>query len=324
MFAHAPRRSSWWISRVAFVCLFLTGASSARASQLLVSSAGNNSILRYDGSTGAFLGIFASGGLLDVPLGLTIGPDGNVYVLSSGNGKILVYDTAGTFVRTFAAGAELDRPVFGAFGPDGNLYVSNDGNNERVFRYDGTTGAFLGTFASDREISGIFGLTFGPDGNLYVSSYLNTEILRFDGTTGAFLGVFAFLSDIVPLDLKFGPNGNLYVAGDSLVERFQGTTGTFLGRSPNLPGSFAGLSFGPDGLLYVSSYESNIIVRYDPSTLTPLGTFASGGGLDTPVGLVFVSTPLEAPEPASLVLVTIGLVTTSVKRRYRLARSPTR
>ena len=65
-------------------------------------------VLRYDGSTGAFLGAFVSAGSggLDDPTGLAFGPDGNLYV-----------------------GSFFDRV-------------------DQVLRYDGATGAFLDAFVS--------------------------------------------------------------------------------------------------------------------------------------------------------------------------------
>jgi hypothetical protein len=50
---------------------------------LLVTSRGNDSILRYDATTGAFIDVFVasgSGGLAGVDLGIARGPDGNIYV----------------------------------------------------------------------------------------------------------------------------------------------------------------------------------------------------------------------------------------------------
>jgi hypothetical protein len=44
------------------------------AADLLVSSQDISQVLRYEGSTGAFIDIFASGGGLSVPEGLTFGP----------------------------------------------------------------------------------------------------------------------------------------------------------------------------------------------------------------------------------------------------------
>jgi DNA-binding beta-propeller fold protein YncE len=153
---------------------------------LYVCAADSSSIFRYDGTTGAFKGVFVpsgSGGLT-TPQGLAFGPDGNLYV-ASGNffagtpfppGSILRYEgpagpNPGTFLGTFipAGSGGLSTPGGLLFGPDGkndgklDLYVASavisNGSNERVdfvaapgssevLRYDGTTGAFIDTFVS--------------------------------------------------------------------------------------------------------------------------------------------------------------------------------
>jgi outer membrane protein assembly factor BamB len=108
---------------------------------LLVGSDFTDSILRYDETTGAFLGVFASGGGLDGPIGLVLGPDGNLYV-TSGDGSVLRYSgTTGAFIDAFVPSGSggLDAPQDLVFGPDGNLYVTS-GNSGNVLRYNGTTG----------------------------------------------------------------------------------------------------------------------------------------------------------------------------------------
>lgn len=59
---------------------------------LYVSSWGSNSILKFDGTTGAPLGTFASGGGLSGALDLRIGAGGDYYVNSFNTGNIKRYD----------------------------------------------------------------------------------------------------------------------------------------------------------------------------------------------------------------------------------------
>ena len=61
---------------------------------IYVASAGNNSVLRYSGTTGAFLSTFVSSGSggLSSPDGVAFGPDGNFYVASEGADSILKYN----------------------------------------------------------------------------------------------------------------------------------------------------------------------------------------------------------------------------------------
>ena len=82
---------------------------------------------------------------------------------------------------------------------------------------------------------------------LLVSNGDTDTILSFDASTGAFLGTFA--------------------SGGGLDDP-------------------EGLTFGPDGNLYVTSRTNNVL-RYSGTTGAFLDVFASGGGLEDPAGLVF-------------------------------------
>jgi len=276
-----------------------------------------NSILRYDQTTGAPLGVFASGGEIDGPLGLTVGPDHNLYVASGDPrapgqgefGRILRYNGAtGAFMDVFASGGGLNGPINSVFGPDGNLYISSS-NSSQVLRYDGTTGAFIDVFASGGGLSYPRGLTFGSDGNLYVVSYSTSQVLRYDGTTGAFLGTFVQSGSgglYTPSDLAFGPDGNLYVTGGTFptpgVFRYDGTTGSFINQFAVIErGSPLDMAFGPDGNLYVVTGGASFgVVRFNGKTGAFIDNFVpdGSGGLSNPFGLAFLPPPPPPPPPA--------------------------
>lgn len=111
-------------------------------------------VRRYGLQQGTELGAFvrAGSGGLDSdggPADLVFGPDGNLYVTSSGSDHILRYNgTGGAFLDVFAKPFEdgCNDPVGLAFGPhDGHLYVTCRSSHS-VVRYDGQSGAFLGEF----------------------------------------------------------------------------------------------------------------------------------------------------------------------------------
>ncbi|HEY9296322.1 MAG TPA: hypothetical protein VIQ31_08120, partial [Phormidium sp.] len=161
--------------------------------------------------------------------------------------------------------------------PETFLVANTRGNN--VVRFDAQTGSFLGEFISAGS-GGLFApdnIILGPDGNndrisdIYISSgnkpATSTEIgasgiLRFDGRSGAF------------------------------IDRF-------VGDNPNTPnidetGGLLrpyGAAFGPDGKLYVSSFLTDQILRYDGTTGQLIDVFAIGnqqpGGLNGPNGMIF-------------------------------------
>jgi DNA-binding beta-propeller fold protein YncE len=139
---------------------------------LYVVSTGTDSVLRYDGTTGEFLGAFVasgSGGLVG-PATMTFGPNGDLYVANLYSSDLSVKrfegpseSTPGAFVETFvpAGSGGLRAPAGLIFGPDGNddgqldLYLAevdvHSFNKASVKRYDGVTGEFIDTFVPQRS-----------------------------------------------------------------------------------------------------------------------------------------------------------------------------
>lgn len=272
--------------RSSLLFLFAAATSTAgQASTLLVTDRNGDRVLNYDLATGALIGTFAGVGL-DNPVGLTFGPDGDLFVVSALDDAVQRYDgTSGAFLGTFASvddGRQLN------FGPDGNLYVASAPTNS-ILRFDGVSGAPLGTFASGGGINGPTSFTFGPDGNLYVGSVLNDRIKRFDGTTGAFLGNFVTTNLDGPHDLSFGPDGHLYVTNAFMtrIQRFDGVSGAFLG-SFVVDGRLSaalGLSWDDEGNLLVVNQQRNEVLRYDGTTGAFLGALVAPGtgGISAPL-----------------------------------------
>ena len=90
----------------ALLILCLSLASFANAQCMFFSSYGNNSVIEYDATTGAFIRTFVpsgSGGLAS-PDGILFGQDHNLYVANSDNGppEVLRYNgQTGVFLGVF-------------------------------------------------------------------------------------------------------------------------------------------------------------------------------------------------------------------------------
>lgn len=132
-----PSRLVFGPDGMAYVCSTATTLESSTA----------NSVLRYDGATGA-------------PAGVS-GLPGDAVFVSPGSGG-------------------LDGPVAMVFRPDGYLYVTS-WRNDSVFRYQASTGAFAGTVvpAGSAGLDVPIDLLFEPDGNFLVTSGDTNQVLRF-------------------------------------------------------------------------------------------------------------------------------------------------
>jgi DNA-binding beta-propeller fold protein YncE len=154
---------------------------------LFVASFETDQVLRFDGLSGAYEGVFVaagSGGLNGPDAGTKFGSDGNLYVPSFWNDRILRYDPAGAFLDEFVSFREgtLRQPR-DLVEHEGVWYVASS-FNDRVLRYaaDGTP---LGIFTT---INQPYSLAFNRyDGDLYVVSLANNAVRRFAGRSGAFV-----------------------------------------------------------------------------------------------------------------------------------------
>jgi len=303
---------------------FVVAAALVRAQPyVVVSSDFSDSVPMYD-TSGNFVRNFveSGGGGLDSPQGITVGPDGNVYVSSAVNDKVLKYDgRTGAFLGAFVDGGRLDRPWYLTFGPDGNLYVSSSATNQ-VLCYDGTSGAFVRVAAQDFFLGAPDGISFAADGTMLVSKFpaLDSRVMRFNPQTGA------FIENVVDepglsgaLEHRLSPDGTrIFVSsfGSNQVREYDVATGAFVrnfinGAPMNGP---VGQLVAPDGTLLVSSWNNSSIFRYDAQTGALLGTFTQGGPLNHPNNMAI----LNVPEPAGLaVVLSLSFACASARWRRR-------
>jgi len=242
---------------------FLIGASALAqdAGDLWVVGFSSSNAVLFDGVTGAPTGIVASGGGLSGAHSVTVGPDANLYVTSFNNGRVIRFDgQTGAFIDRFVWNdpAVPGNETGGLVSPadvvfdGGFMYVASLGN-DRVLRYNGATGAFIDVFVWDDPATGAIDesggldetefLNFAPNGMLYIASGGTDEVLRFDGSTGAFIDKLVFDDPGTVPDESAGLN------------------------NPH------GFAFGPGGDLFISSFLTNQVLRFDGTTGLPVSAF---------------------------------------------------
>ena len=168
-----------------------TGLTFGPDGHLYTCSQTTSSVLKFDGTTGAPMGIFVAPGTasLTSPLDLVFGPNGNLFVVSSNN-RILQFDgVTGAFINLFIDSLTLNGPRSLVFRPSGEVLVTNrTGNN--VNRY-GPTGAYLGKFNDEYNLQQPGGIALGPNGNVYVASQNNpVRIIEYHVESGRYIRSF--------------------------------------------------------------------------------------------------------------------------------------
>ena len=182
------------------------------------------------------------------PTGVTVGPDGNIYVADTHYNRVMVFDRAGKLVRQwgkFGTGpGEFIYPTDIAFAPDGRIFVSEYGGNDRVSIFD-TAGKFLGSFGS-----------FGPD-------------------RGQFQRPAAICVDAKQSRLYVADACNHRLA----VYNLDGKLETYIGSIGTGPGQFRypySVALMPDGTLLVCEFGNNRLQILSPDGAS-LGLFGEAG-----------------------------------------------
>jgi sugar lactone lactonase YvrE len=250
--------------------------------ELYVASADTDEILRYDGSTGAFLDVFVSQGSggLNAPADLEFAPDGNLYVSTLENvspeiGKVLRYDGhTGAFLQEIANGLN---GALGLSWNDDALYISTQFANQ-VLKYD-SSGLNVFVPAGSGGLDGPRHALFGTDANgdarqdLYVASQNTRQVLRYDGVTGNFIDVFATM-DAPAAWIEFGPDGDLYAVSqqfigsswDIRISRFDTATRQVLDVISSGQANWA-IMIDSQNIVYNPNIIDQSVYRYGPSSL---------------------------------------------------------
>ncbi|MBX2822948.1 MAG: T9SS type A sorting domain-containing protein, partial [Rhodothermaceae bacterium] len=233
--------------------------------------------------------------------GMTLGPDGQLYVGSFLSHEVLRFDgETGEFIDAFVVEntGGIRYPYTLLFGPNNNLYVGHQ--SSIVLQFDGDSGHFMDHFAaiSTSEDSNVtfWVIAFGPDGLLYAYDNSSSIVHRFHGRTGDRLDSFITLENgnlNGPFGIAFAPDGALFVTGflwNNLIRVApSGAINTrFFRCCTNWPRSPFDIVFDDRNRVYVSSFEQDKVVRFDALTGAMLDEYIipGSGGLDGASGMV--------------------------------------
>ena len=204
----------------------LPGVTFYDQESILVSDAFNNSIKMFT-IQGQHVRTIDRGSTPFKPWGITISPDGHIYVCDADNHCVCVFDVNGKFLFSFGSygsGNEcFNFPKDLCFASDGFLYIT-DINNSRICVYD-EDGKFIRKFTTAYRPRCINATDCG---HLIVSSFRSDDISL-------------FMSGKVMI----------YTTGGGLVHVF-GEHGSEIGQ-------FNGVSVASDGLIYIADYDNHRI-----------------------------------------------------------------
>jgi hypothetical protein len=275
----------------------------------------DSAVYEFSPSSGALLQTLVapnSQAVLSGPAGLAVGADGNLYMSSQNNDSIVEYNVRTHSLSTFIPASVLDpiatangdarfAPAGLAFGPDGNLYVSLNGGQQATsggavvrfgITHSGGALAYAGTHTTVatglvQPTELVFGGTAGGPHALYVSDSGAGSVVKIAHADGAAPVRSTFIAPGVgglnyPSGLTWGPDGKLYVTDLGATSPFRGEVLRY-----NANGTFDGVFTHPPAALQFE-FPSDALFLSDGEMLTAdLGpTYpASLGGPGTSGGI---------------------------------------
>jgi hypothetical protein len=255
-------------------------------STLFVTDRGGDAILRYDGVTGQFDDVFASGlaSRIDRPSSVRLGPTGHLYLAGFGRGDVTRFDMAsGAMMDVFYWDtALLEEPVELMFRGDDLVVLGNDTQNAVVIDPRGGARSF-----GYPEMRAAHDLVISDDERtVYVATdshpQLGSAIQVWDSATGTLLRHFGGTSELAAAtSLALGADGLLYACDHerNQIVRYVPSTGALdrvvvAGDSGLLTAPIS-IDIGPDGALY--ALDAVGIHRIDPVTGAELSLVVSVG-----------------------------------------------
>lgn len=212
----------------------------------------------FDGRSGKLLREWGANRFV-TPHGISIGPDGTIWITDTALNQVFAFDPDGKLLRTFGergvAGTDqdhFDRPTDVAPLQDGGFYVADGYGNSRILKYAadgrlllqwGTRGGRPGQFLIPHA------LALDGAGNVLVADRGNDRIQRFD-PSGTYIGEWKDIRIGRPFGIARLPRGGFAVidggntpatvpdhAGVTLLDR-EGRIVEHFGRIGNYDGQF--------------------------------------------------------------------------------------
>ena len=198
------------------------------------------------------------------PVGITPGPDGNLWFTEQGGNMVAKVTTSGVITEYLVPTANAG-PFGIVAGPDGNLWFT-EGQVNRVASV--TTSGDFTEYTVPTADSFPGNIAAGPDGNLWFTENAANNVTRVT-TAGVFTEFPVPTLDSNPQGIAAGPDGNLWFAEYAGIANNVArvtTAGVFTEFPiPTLNSNPQGIAAGPDGNLWFTENTGNSVAKVTTS-----------------------------------------------------------
>jgi len=219
----------------------------------------NNTISKLCIGNGS-VSTLTSGGLLNQPYGIVLGPSGDLFVTSFANSLVVKVDHVTGAQTQVASGGSLSGPLGISFNAAGNLVVANYGTST-ILEINPTNGT-QSTIISGHGLNHPHHLILNPSGAIFVGNDA--------------LNAGNIIQNVTP-----GSTTITNIASGSKL------------KSPR------GIAIEGNGKLISAQFDNKQIVRVDPATGDQSGVTTSGGLLNQPYGVAVYNFPSVPPDMCS-------------------------
>jgi virginiamycin B lyase len=198
--------------------------------------------------------------------GITVGPDGNLWVAELHAHKIEVFSPGGYSLKTIDIPDPSSAPLLITVGPDKTVWFT-DSYTHRIGRIDTTVSPPSAQEFALPTGADPFAIVTGPDQRLWLTDFSGDKIYRVNPKNPTEIATFRLPAHSQPMGIAKGSDGNLWFteSGRSAIGRItpNGIANHFPLSSPiNDPRYIA---LGPDGAMWFTDPGSNAIGRIDAS-----------------------------------------------------------
>ena len=206
------------------------------------------------------------------PVGITTGPDGNVWFTEYAVGQIGKMNPSTYAVTEYALPASNSGPDGITAGPDGNIWFT-EYNADKIGMINLSTGA-LTQFSVPTANAGPAGIAVGSDGNIWFTENEAGQIGMLNISNHAITEIAIPTSSSAPQGIAAGPDGNLWFTESSgnNIGSISPTTGAITEHAiPQSNSQPFDIAAGPNGDMWFTESAGNAIGAFNISS----GDFAA-------------------------------------------------